>query len=103
MSCTRAQEFLATTKAKQPVFTDARKVRIGENDVDQVLLEANRILVARGKKVVAIDMKKDPPERAELLKLVMGPSGNLRAPAIRTSKTLLVGFSDEAYAEVFGE
>jgi hypothetical protein len=46
-------------------------------------------------------MKKDPPERAELLKLVMGPSGNLRAPAIRAGKTLLVGFSDEAYTEVF--
>jgi arsenate reductase-like glutaredoxin family protein len=71
--------------------------------VDQVLSEANRILVAKGKKVVVFDMKKVPPERAELLKHVMGPSGNLRAPAIRAGKTLLVGFNDEAYDEVFGE
>ncbi|MDA0838368.1 MAG: ArsC family (seleno)protein [Planctomycetota bacterium] len=103
MSCTRAQEFLATKAVKQPELTDARKVRIGEDKVDQVLSGVTGILVAKGKKVVAFDMTKDPPERAELLKHVLGPSGNLRAPSIRIGKTLLVGFSDEAYAGVFGE
>jgi arsenate reductase-like glutaredoxin family protein len=87
---------------KQPELTDARKVRIGQEDVDQVLSEANKIHVAKGKKALTFDTKKDPPERAELLKHVLGPSGNLRAPAIRAGKTLLVGFNVEAYADVFG-
>lgn len=47
-------------------------------------------------------MKKDPPSAAELAKAVLGPSGNLRAPAIRTGKSWLVGFHEEAYAAKFG-
>ena len=33
---------------------------------------------------------------------VLGPSGNLRAPAIRLGKTWLVGWSETAFEEVFG-
>lgn len=47
-------------------------------------------------------MKKDPPPPAELAKVVLGPSGNLRAPAIKMGKTWLIGFHEEAYAERFG-
>ena len=45
------------------------------------------MVVARGKKVLTFDMKKDPPTKAELEKVVLGPTGNLRAPAARTGKT----------------
>ncbi len=37
----------------------------------------------------------------EFAKVVIGPSGNLRAPTIRSGKTWLVGFSAEAYGERF--
>jgi len=47
-------------------------------------------------------MKGDPPAAAELAKVVLGPSGNLRAPAIRMGKTWLIGFHEEAYTERFG-
>ena len=30
---------------------------------------------------------------------LLGPTGNLRAPALRVGKTLLVGFSEEVYRE----
>jgi arsenate reductase-like glutaredoxin family protein len=53
--------------------------------------------VAKGKKVTIFDMKKSPPDDATLLKHLLGPTGNLRAPTIRTGTTLLVGFHDEAY------
>jgi hypothetical protein len=33
---------------------------------------------------------------------VLGPTGNLRAPALRTGKTLLVGFNEEAYRQILG-
>jgi len=48
--------------------------------------------------VQTFDMKKNPPGDAELLKAILGPTGNLRAPAIRKGKTLYVGFNEEAYA-----
>ncbi len=62
---------------------------------------ATKVVVAKGKKVVTFDMAKDPPSKAELEKHVLGPTGNLRAPAIRTGKTWLVGFNEEAYGERF--
>ena len=48
-------------------------------------------------------MKKEPPDDATLAAHVLGPTGNLRAPTVRRGKTLLVGFSEEAYREVLGE
>lgn len=32
---------------------------------------------------------------------MLGPTGNLRAPTIRTGATVLVGFNEEAYRTVF--
>lgn len=58
--------------------------------------------MAKGKKTLEFDFKQDPPAAADFAKAVLGPSGNLRAPAIRTGKTWLVGFHQEAYTERFG-
>ena len=57
--------------------------------------------MAKGKKVLNFDMKKDPPESADFEKAVLGPSGNLRAPSARLGKTWLIGFNDESYDSVF--
>ncbi len=65
--------------------------------------EANKVIVAKGKKVVTFDMKKDPPDDATLLAHLIGPTGNLRAPAIFKGKTLLIGFNDEAYRDGLGD
>lgn len=34
--------------------------------------------------------------------MILGRSGTLRAPAIRTGDTFIVGFHAEGYAELFG-
>ena len=47
-------------------------------------------------------MKKDPPDDATLLAHLIGPTGNLRAPAILKGKTLLIGFNEEAYVAGLG-
>ena len=47
-------------------------------------------------------MKKDAPGMDELAKVVLGPTGNLRAPAVRTGKSWLIGFNEEAYDGRFG-
>lgn len=79
---------------------DAKKERIGEKEALALAREASEILVAKGKKTVRVDMKKDAPSDADLLKLLLGPSGNLRAPTLRKGKTLLVGFDPDAYSRV---
>lgn len=60
----------------------------------------DEIYVARGKRVVHVDVKASRPGRAELLALLLGPTGGLRAPTLRMGRTLLVGFSEEAYAKI---
>jgi arsenate reductase-like glutaredoxin family protein len=67
----------------------------------QLIAAATQLRVAKGQKVVAIDLQKDKPAEAELLKLVLGPTGNLRAPTLRVGKTLIVGFNAEMYEQAF--
>ena len=62
----------------------------------------NEIYVAKGKKVVHLDIKRDKPDKEMLGKLLLGPTGNLRAPTLRKGKTLVVGFDEETYKKVFG-
>jgi len=60
------------------------------------------LYAAKGKKVHRLDLKKDKPAKSDLLALLLGPSGNLRAPALRKGRTLIVGFEEGMYREVFG-
>lgn len=57
---------------------------------------ARKLIVAKGKKFREIDMSTNPSD-AELRELILGPTGNLRAPSARVGDTMLVGFNAEAY------
>ncbi len=81
-------------------MVDAGKDRKGREQALALAKEAAKIVVARGKKVVSFDMKKDPPDDDTLAAHVLGPTGNLRAPTVRKGKTLYVGFSDDVYREL---
>ena len=67
-----------------------------------LLDDVSSLYVAKGKKVTQVDLKKDRPSDDELAKLMLGPTGNLRAPTVRKGKTLLVGFNDEMYGDILG-
>jgi len=56
--------------------------------------------VAKGKKVIHLDLRKDKPAKSELLDLLLGPTGNLRAPTVRKGRTLLVGFDEATYKDI---
>lgn len=53
--------------------------------------------MAKGKKVQRFE--KVGEDKAAILQLVMGPSGNLRAPTFRAGDDFLVGFNPELYAD----
>ena len=59
-----------------------------------------QLYVTRGSKVVHVDLRTGKPAKAELLALLLGPSGNLRAPTLRKGRTLVVGFDAATYAKV---
>jgi arsenate reductase-like glutaredoxin family protein len=81
---------------------DARKVKISKRDTVAILRKTSRIVAIKGKKVVEYNLKKEPPNEKELLENIMGPTGNLRAPAIRSGKTLVVGFDEQTWKKTLG-
>jgi arsenate reductase-like glutaredoxin family protein len=100
MTCKNAQEFLEFVGGSVSEVSDAKKVRMGPTEALALAREADRVVAARGKKVVTFDMKTDRPDDEALLAVLLGPTGNLRAPAAVVGKTLVVGFNEEVYREV---
>lgn len=76
---------------------NASKERFGAADLDTVFSGVSKVVVAKGKKVMTFDLKKQDTSDPEFQKAVLGPTGNLRAPTLKTGKTALVGFHPEAY------
>ena len=63
---------------------------------------AHRLVAAKGKKVTTLDLQTAPPADEVLAGLMLGPTGNLRAPIMRVGQTILVGYNDQAFNEIFG-
>lgn len=61
---------------------------------------ASTVFVAKGKKIS--EFKPGGTASAEIVSAMLGPTGNLRAPTIRTGKTVVVGYNDELFQRVFG-
>jgi arsenate reductase-like glutaredoxin family protein len=100
MTCKNAQEFLESVGGSVVEVIDAKKVRIGPAEAVALARKADRVVAARGKKVVTIDVKADRPDDEALLTVLLGPSGNLRAPAAFVGNTLMVGFNEDVYRDV---
>ena len=81
-------------------ITNASKEKIDANQAWEMIKSASSIHVAKGKKTISWNPKSD--DREEILKTVMGPSGNLRAPTWMIGNDILVGFSEEQYQQVLG-
>jgi len=81
---------------------DAKKETHQKDKAIEVLKKANSLHAAKGKKIVEVDLKKTELTQDEILKLILGPTGNLRAPTLLLGKTMVVGFNEEMYQGVFG-
>ena len=81
---------------------DAKKQRYGRDEAIDLLDGVKTLVVAKGKKVVRVDLAGDRPGDDDLAKMLLGPSGNLRAPTVKRGKAMLVGFNAEMYASELG-
>ena len=68
----------------------------------EVLRGASDLHVTKGRKVVSFDLVGDRPPDGELLKLLLGRSGRLRAPVVRFGTVVLVGYDADVMTRVFG-
>ena len=68
-----------------------------------LLAGMTELRVARGKKVVQVDLTAaDRPPDEELVKLMVSRWGKLRAPTMKVGTTLVVGYNREMLGTVFG-
>ena len=79
-----------TVNARQQKFEGAAAVTF--------VRQADEVWIAKGKNVRRIVFQNESISDDELIKLITGPTGNLRAPTIRRGRKLFVGFEAEQYA-----
>jgi hypothetical protein len=97
MTCAKTQGFLARHKVAVAAQTDAKKATIKGDAALGVLEDVDEIYAAKGRQVVHMDLTRGRPSRAELLGVLLGPTGNLRAPTVRKGRMLIVGFDEGTY------
>jgi hypothetical protein len=73
--------------------------KLQAKDAKAMLKQASKLIVAKGKKISNFSAKTGG---SEAVAAMLGPTGNLRAPTLRIGKTLLVGFNEALYTELFG-
>lgn len=101
MTCKKAQGFLEQHHTVVHDISDATKQKIDRDRAIDLIAGMERIVAAKGKKIDILELNPQPDEAA-ILALLLGPTGNLRAPTAKVGTTLLVGFNDEAYEQVLG-
>ena len=72
--------------------------KLGRDDAVALAKTCDTLIVAKGKKVTTFEVSGEPGE--EMVDAMLGPTGNLRAPTVRSGRTLLVGFNEAEYAAV---
>lgn len=102
VTCQKAEAYRdeAGTAVTETVI--ANKTKLGPAEALKLLKGIDTIIAMRGKSVQTLHLKVDKPDDETILALIIGPTGNLRAPTAKVGKTLLVGFNPEMYAEVLG-
>jgi len=72
--------------------------KLGRSDAAALARGASKVIVAKGKKVEGFSTAGKAPK--QVVDAMLGPTGNLRAPTLRVGKIVIVGFNEEAYADV---
>ena len=89
------QEFLDTHNLQPESRTDARKERMDAAAIWDLMGSAERIVIAKGRRVETFVPTEDTQE--PILKAVMGRSGSLRAPTLQSGNAFFVGFNAALY------
>lgn len=63
-----------------------------------MIADARKVFVASGKKI--IEFLPADGDKETLLKKIIGPSGNLRAPTLRKGDIFYIGYHPELYEKI---
>lgn len=82
------------------VIVDAKKTRIDRSEALKMAQKADELYSMKGKKITRLDLRRCKADDDEIAALMIGPTGNLRAPTWRKGKTLVVGFDEQTYNQL---
>lgn len=100
-SCAKAEAFLSKHGLTAREVFDARKVKYGKPQIAALLRGTSLVVASKGKASVDFDLRSDPPVEKVLYEHLIGPTGTLRAPAMRLGRTLVIGFNEERWKLLF--
>jgi arsenate reductase-like glutaredoxin family protein len=69
----------------------SRHAALADKDALRLAQTADRLVATKGAKVTELDLRQKP-KKDEILALMLGPTGGLRAPTLIVGKTIYVGF-----------
>lgn len=74
--------------------------KLGREEAREILAASDRVIVARRGRVATYES----PGRddRDVVDRMLGTTGNLRAPLVRSGGTTLVGFDEDAWANALG-
>lgn len=73
--------------------------KLGWTEAVALARQARRLIAVKGKKVTTVELSQNQPSDEALAALMLGPTGNLRAPTLRVGDTVVVGYNDEVFAD----
>lgn len=79
-------------------MVNASKTRMALKEAKDLLSGVDEIVSAKGARIERLVMKNRPGDDA-LARVLIGPTGRLRAPTARIGRRLLVGFDEATYRE----
>ncbi len=101
-TCGKTAAFLAAHEIAIGTQVDAKKTILANEEALKLAGEADELYATKGTKVFHINLKQERPDDEVLLNLMIGPSGKLRAPTVKKGRTLIVGFDEATYQQIFG-
>lgn len=73
--------------------------KLGEADAAEFAKAATKVVIAKGKSFT--EYRPGSDSMSEIVPAMLGPTGNLRAPTLKKGKTVVVGFHEDVYENLF--
>ena len=97
-SCKKAWESLEQDKLDIKQEISAKKEPLANDKAWQLIAGAEQIFVASGKKI--FEFKPTADNKDEILKKILGRTGNLRAPTLRCGNIFYIGYNEDLYQQL---
>lgn len=95
-TCQKTDGYLAREGISVNTVVDCKKEPMTFSEARGLLEGVRRLYATKGSKVVEVYMASKPAD-PELISLMIGPSGKLRAPTIKNGDVLVIGFNEDMY------